>query len=341
MNKPIVSTLALALALCITPQASAEDSEYEPTAEEIAIDDQYADLPESVKTYLAYLEDIDHRYPDSGEIDVETFMALEGEQLASRYCGALGFDGACAPAETGDEPGAFRAVDPAAYARTPNGTASGKWWNWLWEHLFNIGVIPEKSECPAPMKLVEIRMDDEDRKNDNQRGGWIGATLSNQKETTYRFCKLDTITSLQFRPLPVANARMHDYSVANLAIFCPSGGRRYLRVEEGELSNNSGGSTGDVFPNFRIYNTWFNFYCHFEGGRKAFLGQMKTFPEIGTRYGVFAPSNMPATYALQRGWVHQDDEDTLNWNSWWFFNNAPVTEMSGGRNTDRSLVKVK
>ena len=78
--------------------------------------------------------------------------------------------------------------------------------------------------------------------------------------------------------------------------------------------------------------------CHFDGGGSSWLGQMKGFPDIGIRYGVFGANNMPGPYALAHGQVEQDDEDNLNMNFWI---GSPGNTMGGGRNTWRHLVKVK
>lgn len=50
------------------------------------------------------------------------------------------------------------------------------------------------------------------------------------------------------------------------------------------------------------------------------------------------PTNMPSKYALQHGYVYQDDEDFLNLNFWI---GSPDTVMGGGSNTWRALAKVK
>jgi hypothetical protein len=321
-------------ALCISSTAFAENSEAETPPEEYDLARQTNPLPPAVKAYIAQLEDIDLRYPDSGAVDVDQFMAAEGESLALGYCGVLGFKGACTVV-VNDGVESFVALDTTAAARGTEGRT--KWWEWLLNHLFNVGVIPEANACPAPFTWTQIHMDDEDRKNANGRGGWIGA-ITSTNNTTYRFCKLDTITSLAYRPLPKTGDE-YDYAVLNMGIFCPSGARRVLRIEENELWKNANSSSGDVLPNFRVYNTWFNFYCHFDGGAKSILGQMQGFPKLGFAHGVFAPTALPAPYALRHGWVFQDDEDTANWNAWIFGHGDSV--MYDGRNTWRGTAKVE
>ena len=334
MNINRIALAAFATTLCVSPVVYAEDSEGETPIEEYELAQKTEPLPEAVKAYLAQLDDLDRRYPDSAEVDVDQFMAAEGESLALGYCGALGFKGACAVEEK-DGAETFVELDSGAVARGAEGKT--KWWEWLLDHLFNVGVIPQANACPAPFKWTQIHMDDEDRRNANGRGGWIGA-ITSTNNTTYRFCKLDTITSPAYRPLPKTGDE-HDYAVVNMGLLCPSGARRVLRIEENELWRNANSSSGDVFPNFRVYNTWFNFYCHFDGGAKSILGHMQSFPKLGFAHGVFAPSALPAPYALQHGWVFQDDEDTLNWNGWWFGSGDAV--MNGGRNTWRGTAKVE
>ncbi len=327
--------IALAIGVAISPLALAEDSEGETPPEELELALKYQEIPEAAKVFVAYLQDLDKRYPDSAEVDIGQFMESEGETLALNYCAANGIDGACAPVDAKDGTTSLVALDDGAYARGTEGRS--KWWEWLLNHAFNVGVIPEANACPAPYVWTQIHMDDEDRRNINSRSGWIGA-ITSDRNTTYRFCKLDTFTSLNFRPLPKTGDE-HDYSVVNMGILCPSGARRLVRVEENELWRNANSSSGDIFPNFKIYNTWFNFYCHFDGGARSVLGHMNAFPKLGMPYGVFASRDMPSNYALAKGWVFQDDEDLWNWNAWWF--GSGDTVMWDGRNTHRSIAKVK
>lgn len=327
-----LTALAMAIALTIAPQAFAEDSEKETPVEEQDLALKYQNLPESAKTFVAYLQELDARYPDSARVDMDALMQAEGENIALRYCAANDIDGACAPDEKSGE-----LVSLSDGVAMRGAEAKGRWWEWLWNHSFNIGVIPEANTCPAQYAWTQIHMDDEDRRNANNRSGWIGA-ISSTANTTYRFCRLDPITSLLFRPLPRGGDE-HDYAVVNMGILCPSGARRLVRVEENELWRNANSSSGDIFPNFRIYNTSFNFYCVFDGAASSLLGHMSEFPVLGMPYGVFASRDLPAPYALARGRVYQDDEDFLNWNGWWFGSGDRV--MWGDRNTERATAKVR
>ncbi len=328
------SALALAVTMTLSSAAFAENSEKETPNEEQALAQELQGIPEIAKPFIAYLQDIDRRYPDSAQVDIKAFIAKEGEQLALTYCAANGVDGPCAPQDARDGTTTFVPVGNL-YSRAAEG--KGTWYGWLYDHSFNIGVIPEANACPAGTTWTQIYMDDEDRRNANNRGGWNGA-INMGDNTEYRFCKLDPIKSLGFRPLrPVGDS--YDYSVVNMGILCPSGARRVIRVEENEIWRNNSSSSGDVFPNFRIYNTWFNFYCHFDGGSSSLLGVMPSFPKLGFPYGVFVSEAMPAYYAPAKGWLSQDDEDVWNWNAWWIGGGDRV--MWGDRNTTRIVGKVQ
>jgi hypothetical protein len=324
-----IAPLAVAvLAAVSSPAAFAEKSEGETPPEEQAAAEKYQQLPEQARAFLDYLQDLDARYPDSAKVDFDAFMATEGETFALRYCGANGIEGPCAP---GDEK-----LGEAPWVKVDTTAMRGKWYEWLYDHSFNIGVIPAVNSCPAGTNWVEIHMDDEDRRNANNRWGWLGA-IASTANTTYRFCKLDPITSLTFRPIDKVGDVL-DYAVLNMGVLCPSGATRLIRVEENEIWRNANHSSGDIFPNFRLYNTSFNFYCRFDGGARSLLGRMNEFPRLSFSYGVFASRDFPTPFALEKGWVFQDDEDFLNWNFWI---GSPHNIMGDGRNTWRSTARVR
>lgn len=328
MSRKHLLAIVCAMSVGASMTAFAEDSEKEtpPEEQEAKLREE---VPEAVKTYLTYIEDLDRRYPDSGKVDVDRFLAEEGEKAASLYCGALGFDAGCTIGEKGGK-AQFVALDATRIGRAD-------WWSWLRDHLFNIGVIPEQASCPAPYTMTRFYMDDEDRRNANSRWGWLGAT-SSTNNTLWTFCRLDLVTSLQYRPLNLAG-NQYDYAVLNMGIFCPSGARRVHRRQDNEDWNNANWSSGIIFPNFNLWpGNWHTFTCHFDGAAPSVLGQMLGFPNIGIKYGVFAPNQMPGPYALQHGYVYQDDEDFLNTNFWL---GSPDWVMGGGSNTWRALVKVK
>ncbi|MEI2431534.1 MULTISPECIES: hypothetical protein [Lysobacter] len=330
MNKKLLPVVLCGL-IAAPLSAWAEDSEKESPPEEWELAERSDPMTEPVKKFLKVLEDLDRRYPDSAKIDVARFMETEGEAVAQAYCNVLGFDGPCVPED--------RKGDEVFVAYSPEHSAAKRalgWWDWLTMRFTNVGIIPHNNACPAGYAWTEIRMDDEDRRNANRREGWIGATVSNAN-TSWRFCKVSTFKSMQYRPLPQAGNR-YDYAVLNMGLFCPSGARRYTRMQTNEVWGNQNGSYGGVFPNFRVLNTWFTLYCHFDGGASSALGHMTTFPQHGFAHGVFAPLSMP-THPLGAGYVHQDDEDLVNWNSWLL--GSPDEIMGGGRNTLRYLMRVE
>jgi hypothetical protein len=334
-NRVAPLALTIALALGAPTLALAEDSEGETPPEEQELANKYADIPFAVKNFIAILQDLDNRYPDSGKVDMDRLIAEEGETIGLAYCAAVGVDGPCMPSKDRQGNDVFVPVSANTAARS---TSTSRWFNWLLSHTINVGVIPETNACPANISSwTKIYMDDENRRNANNRWGWIGATISNAN-TTYHFCKLDALRSLEYRPLR-QSGDAYDYAVVNMGILCPSGGRRYIRVQENELWNNGNHTAGGVFPNVQVYNTTFNFYCHFDGGSSSILGHMGGFPDFKFAYGVFAAHDMPSTYALAKGRVEQDDEDWWNWNAWWFGTGDHV--MWGDRNTSRSLAKVR
>ncbi|MEH6417070.1 hypothetical protein [Pseudomonas sp. CGJS7] len=349
MNKQWMSR-ALPFALCalaaaFTPAAFAEDSQEETPQEERDFAEKLVPETDAQKRYREYAENLERRYPDSAKVDPERFVAEEGEAYALLYCQALGFEGACV-VESKDGVDQFVAHQPAKAGAK---AALMPWWYWLFPRLFSVGVIPDRN-CPAGTE-VWIHHDDEDRRNANGRGGWIGGTVSGGN-TTWRFCRVPDKSTLAFRPLPKAGDH-HDYAVLKLGVFCPSGARTVIRRQNNEIWNNQNNNSGavSIFPSIQGWPNPmpipvtgpFPFtvtqYCHFDGAAPSVLGHMSAFPNLGYAYGVHAPSNFPAPWALARGWVHQDDEDWFNQNANW--GNWGLTWMVGGGNTWRSLARVR
>lgn len=332
MNKNVLSYALCALVVAMSPLAAAEDSQEETPQEERDAAEKLEPMPERIKQFADYVADLDRRYPDSAQVDPEKFLAEEGEQFAQSYCTAAGFDGPCV-VETRDD---GEILVPYAPAKS-TAKAPLRWWNWLDSRLFTVGVIPEPSGCPAGWpQSIQIHHDDEDRRNANARGGWLGANTSNNN-TTWRYCVIDSLRALSFRPLPQRGSK-YDYAVLNLGVFCPSGARRVVRRQHNETMFNQNWHTGIIMPSVQIpVFTWTN-YCHFDGGGASQLGHMSSFPKLGFGYGVHAPASFPGPWALARGWIHQDDEDWWNQNAWFGW---PNDVMSGGGNTWRGLAKVQ
>ncbi|MEG3791663.1 hypothetical protein V1318_16200 [Lysobacter sp. CCNWLW3] len=331
----VIGTICMAVLLAVSPLvAMADGSEEETPKEEQDFKRNEPPVPEAVKAHLAYVEDLDRRYPDTSKVDPERFMAEEGEKAALIYCRALGFDGPCEPDQSGQSilgRSGFVALDEERAAAR---VGRYGWFDWLFNLLYSVGVIPDKASCPSPHVLVQMHMDDEDRRNANSRWGWIGATASSSN-TTWRFCRLSWDASFAFKPL--ANwGNQYDYAVQNLGMFCPPGSRRVLRRHDNEDWANANWSSGGVFPSFNLGGNWWTYTCQYDGGTPTPL--MSSFPTLGFGYGVFSQTNLPWPYALANGYVYQDDEDFLNLNFWI---GSPDAVMGGGNNTWRGLSRVK
>lgn len=324
-----LAPIACALALVLPSAAFAENSENETPADEQAQQLNEIELPEAVQLFVDYLQDLDARYPYTSEFDATTVIDQEGEMIATLYCQAIGLDGPCAPDARGN-------YVPVGGATARGG--DGKWWVWLQNIAYSIGVIPEMNACPAPYAYTYIHMDDENTDNNNSRAGWIGATASGSN-TTWRHCRLNYDLAMQFRPLPQTGSK-YNYAVQNMGVFCPPGSTRAGRFHDNQGGPNGNTSAGGVFPSVNVLGrNWFTFTCHFRGGNTS-AGTMSAFPNLGMRYGVYGSQYMPAPYALQTGRVNQDDEDFANTNFW--LNLPAGSDMFLGIvNTLRYLVRVK
>jgi hypothetical protein len=337
--KPLAFAFA-AWMLAVSHPIYAEDSEKETTEEEMEIKLREMDVPQAVIDHIAYLADLEERYPDMSKVDVKALVEQEGEKAALLYCRAIGFDGPCAIDESVKD-AKFVAVDPA---RASARSASTRWWGWLkYDNFDAVGVIAADRDCMplvpySPLPVVTIHMDDEDRRNANHRGGWIGATTSN-RDTTWRFCKADRTTrAVGFGFLPYGGDQ-GDYAVLLLGARCPNGAKTIMRFEDNEDRNNGNWSAGNTYPNVNWGNkNWITYYCQF-GGSNSNTGSwtVNGFPPLGVSYGVFGSERL--AYGQAYGFVHQDDEDWRNINSW---NPSPpgTASMGGDRNTWRKLVKV-
>jgi hypothetical protein len=201
--------------------------------------------------------------------------------------------------------------------------------------LFEVGVIPGSTSCPAGSERITIGMDDEDHKNANSSSGWIGAIISN-KNTTFVFCRVDGTQ------LPLVEAA---YAVLQLSAQCPPSGfsTPFSRYFDNENSFNQNGFSGNIYPNRSVFSGHGYtqlYFCLFPPDP---LGSGHSFPDLGIEYGVFA-SSLPSS-GLASGYLHTDDEDHNNDNS---FDSAynllgpwGVSKIiSGGTNTDISIVKV-
>jgi hypothetical protein len=270
------------------------------------------------------IEELSERYPDPEKIDPDAFMEKEApylEKIATLYCQSSGQGVPC---------------DPTRGEDTPNEEVkqlSGGWWYWIRHLISQVGVIPSATTCPSDYSLVQIYHDDEDRRNANHRWGWQGG-ISSTSNTLFRFCK---VPGRNFYPLDKSGPQ-YNYALLKLGLFCPGGTTRTtLRGFDNEDSNNQNGSSGPIFPNVNLFGrNWVMHFCVLDGGTSS--PRMSSFPSLGFSYGVFAPTNMPAPYSLQAGYVYKDDEDILNLNFWV---NGPGSMMGGTNNTWFGLAKVK
>lgn len=204
---------------------------------------------------------------------------------------------------------------------------------------FDVGVIAGTASIPPGVVKAEIRiyMDDEDSGNANNHWGWLGAIQQN-RNTTFRFWKVD---GRNFKPFSKpANYDIRSiYAVLKLGDYCPSGSFEISRYFDNEDDSNNNSNSGNISPNYQNKNTRLRF-CVFLSGYET----MNQFPDVakGRPYGVFAPSDF--SKALEIGFMHTDDEDTKNNNSWngdsWVLREA-ARIMSGTRNTDMGIARVK
>lgn len=336
--RTLPSRLALTTALAATllcANARADESETETPPEEQAEKASEWDVPQAVIDHIAYMEELEARLANASPRERELALRADGERAALIYCKAIGFAGPC----TIDDPdaGRFRlSSEEEQRSTTP-------WWSWLTAKAPDeVGVIAA-TQCfripYAPVEPVVIHMDDEDRRNANARGGWIGATTSDGN-TTWRFCRA---RGDEYRALEVASAD-YDYAVLKLGAFCPPGAKSIKRWQDNQDGNNQNWSQGNVYPNVNARGrNWITYYCYFQGGARTWptTTWMSAFPVRGYPHGVFASERMPRRYALDYGWVYQDDEDFLNLNRW--NPSAPRNPgvMRGGRDTWRGIVRVE
>jgi hypothetical protein len=196
-----------------------------------------------------------------------------------------------------------------------------------------VGVIMGPRGC-GTMDAYDVFLDNEDKKNANGRGGWIGATISN-KNTQFRLCATD---GNQFTAAAEAGA---NFALVSLSSTCPNGFTRFDRYHDNEDNNAaswdnlpSGSPTTTTQPK---KNTNMAF-CVATG--KVTTVPNSRFPDLGVVYGVFGGRNR-TTWALERGWLFLDDEDKNN-------QNAPASPpaytwefLEPGKNTTYFLSRVK
>jgi hypothetical protein len=205
--------------------------------------------------------------------------------------------------------------------------------------IADVGVLKGGQGCPpAPPPLVGdttqyILLDNEDRRNKNNRGGWLGASYS----STNTYLELCQVDGLQF------SGKTEAYMVVALnATNCPSGAVRMARHFDTENSGNiSASSIPGVIQGTRDVLIQF---CAF----KPNTGWGAAFPNIGREYGVFAPAR--SSFSLQDGFFYLDDEDSHN-DNYWVNSDGAVSDfgeersywniLNGGVNTGMDVARVR
>jgi hypothetical protein len=171
-----------------------------------------------------------------------------------------------------------------------------------------VGVIPGPAGC-GTLPEYDVFLDNEDNSNANNRGGWIGATVSN-RNTLFRLCGVD---GRLFSPAAWEGA---NFAVVALAPTCPEGFTRFDRFHDNEDQRPaswdnapSGSPTYTVQPE---KNTNMAF-CVATGTNLGVANSF--FPNLGVSYGVFGGRTARgAAWALDRGYVFLDDERRRNRN---------------------------
>jgi hypothetical protein len=199
-----------------------------------------------------------------------------------------------------------------------------------------VGVVRGPSGC-GNLPAYDVFFDNEDNRNANNRGGWIGATVSN-KNTLLRLCGVDG------RVFSPAAAQGASFALVSLAKTCPDGFTRFDRFHDNEDNRPaswdtapSGSATYTVQPE---KNTNMAF-CVATGTSQGVPNS--AFPSLGVSYGVFGgrTAAVAAPWALDRGFIYLDDEDRRN-------RNAPANPptytqvfLQAGSNTTYYFARVK
>jgi hypothetical protein len=171
-----------------------------------------------------------------------------------------------------------------------------------------VGVIRGPAGCGS-MPEHDVFFDNEDNRNANNRGGWIGATESTGN-TLLRLCGVD---GQSFQAAAVQGAR---FAVVALANTCPAGFTRFDRFHDNEDNRPASwdtapsGSPTDTVGSAKNTNMAF---CVATGSNTGVANS--AFPNLGVSYGVFGGRTLSlSSWALDRGYIFLDDEDDGNQN---------------------------
>jgi hypothetical protein len=198
-----------------------------------------------------------------------------------------------------------------------------------------VGVIMGPSGCGG-LPAYNVFLDNEDNRNANTRGGWIGATVSD-KNTLFRICAAD---GRLFTPAATAGA---NFALISLSPSCPTGFTRFDRFHDNEDRRAaSWDNTPNSSPTFTVQpekNTNMAF-CVATGGNPSVANSV--FPVLGPSYGVFGGRTAERSpWALDRGFVFLDDEDNRNINQ---PSNPPgytAEFLEAGKNTKYYMARAK
>lgn len=171
-----------------------------------------------------------------------------------------------------------------------------------------VGVIKGPAGCGS-MPEYDVFFDNEDSRNANNRGGWIGATESGGN-TLLRLCGVDG------RNFETAAAAGAGFAVVALANTCPAGFTRFDRYHDNEDNRPASwdtapsGSPTDTVGSAKDTNMAF---CVATGSNTGVANS--AFPNLGVSYGVFGGRTVwLSSWALDRGYIFLDDEDGGNQN---------------------------
>ncbi|REG35942.1 hypothetical protein ATI61_102316 [Archangium gephyra] len=212
---------------------------------------------------------------------------------------------------------------------------------------YAVGVIREYgANCPAVpgVEAVWITTDDENTSNANSRAGWLGLNVSSTN-TRLHFCKVDGSV---FKPLSDVDSPVYHYAVLKLGESCPPGSTEFGKTTDNEDTSNVNSNSGaNIWPNSQNKDVTNYRFCLFRNSSSG--GQtMPAFPDIGAPYGVFAGGSFSTQFALSKGYITSDDENTTNNNKYYIPAGAPANTLSyagqmvtDGANTTFRMAKVK
>jgi hypothetical protein len=171
-----------------------------------------------------------------------------------------------------------------------------------------VGVIRGPAGCGS-MSEHDVFFDNEDSRNANGRGGWIGATDSGGN-TLLRLCGVE---GQRFEAAAALGAR---FAVVALANICPAGFTRFDRYHDNEDNRPASWDTAPTGSPTRTVGSGKDTnmaFCVATGSSTAVPNS--AFPNLGVSYGVFGGRTFSlSSWAFDRGYISMDDEDDSNQN---------------------------